>query len=119
MKVVAFIGMVAILLSGCGISRVRVQNYNPNDYARQSAFYECLQQAQQIESTAGFAANQNFAAGSARTGAITNKPLLVACMESKGYQLRSMTGFEVGFTLVTLPLSIPFAILGADVNDFY
>ena len=118
MKITLFV-LSAILLTGCGVSRMNVNNWQPNDYQRSSVFYECLQQAQQVESRAGFYADKNAAAGGARTGAVTNKEILVACLNAKGYNLRSITNTELVISLVTLPLSITFAILGADVGDFY
>lgn len=72
-----------------------------------------------MESRAGFTANQYGAAGSARAGAVTNKNIMEACMNAKGYQLRSITGTELVVSLITIPISIPFALIGADVGDFY
>lgn len=119
MKGLTFLVVVAMLLTGCGVSRMKVANWNPNDYSRASTFYECLQQAQQVESRADFGANQYGAAGRARTGAITNKEILVACMNAKGYQRRAITTGELVISIITLPLSFCFALLGADVGDFY
>jgi hypothetical protein len=118
MKRIIVFALVIMLLTGCGVSRTRVNNWNPNDYPRASTFYECLQQAQQVESRAGFGANQYGAAGSARTGAITNKEILVACMNAKGYQLRKITGVEIVISLITLPLSIPFVLIGGDFDIY-
>ena len=119
MKGITFLALMTMLLTGCGVSKIKAKNWNPNDYSRASTFYDCLQQAQQIESRAGFGANQYCAAGSARTGAITNKKILVACMNANGYQLRAITGGEFVFSLITLPISIPFALLRVDVGEFY
>jgi predicted Fe-S protein YdhL (DUF1289 family) len=99
MKITLFV-LSAILLTGCGVSRMNVNNWQPNDYQRSSVFYECLQQAQQVESRAGFYADKNAAAGGARTGAVTNKEILVACLNAKGYNLRSITK-SVRFDRVT------------------
>lgn len=119
MKELTFFVVVAMLLTGCGVSRTKAINWNPDDYSRAGTFYECLQQAQQVESRADFGANQYGASGSARTGAITNKEILVACMNSKGYKLRAITNSELVISLITLPISIPFALLGTPVGDFY
>lgn len=119
MKRLVFLVLMAMLVTGCGVSRMKVQNWNPGNDLRGSTFYECLQQAQQVESTAGFVANQNGATGGARTGAKTNQDMLVACMNAKGYQLRRMTGGEVVSTIITSPLAVTFTILGADVDNFY
>jgi len=119
MKKIIFLVVMALLLSGCGVSRMKVSNWNPNDSSRASTFYECLQQAQQVEAKAGFAANQYGAVGSARAGAMTNKQILEACMNAKEYHLRGITGGELVFSIITLPLAIPFAIIGAEPQDFY
>ena len=119
MKRIIFFLVVATLVIGCGVSRKKVNNWNPNNPDRSSAFYECLQQAQQGEYRAAFGANQYGAGGGAHAGAKTNIELLTACMNAKGYECRKMRGGEVAFTLITIPLAIPFAILGADVANFY
>ncbi len=40
-------------------------------------------------------------------------------MNAKGYQLRPITTGELVFSVVTLPIAIPFAIIGAEPEDFY
>jgi ABC-type spermidine/putrescine transport system permease subunit II len=118
MKAITFLIIPLMLLTGCSVSRTKVKNWNPNDYSRASTFYDCLLQAQQVESRADFGANRYCAAGSARTGAKTNYDILVACMNANGYQLRPITGGELIFTLITLPISIPFLFVGVG-PDFY
>lgn len=115
MKRIIIFALSAMLLSGCGVSKMKVHNWKPDDNSRATTFYECLQQAQQVESRAGFAANQYGAAGSARTGAVTNKDILVACMNAKGYQLRNMTVTES----VIRSRQVMFAILINESIDIF
>jgi hypothetical protein len=119
MKVFSLIVALTMLLTACGVSRFKSSNWNPNRGSRDVDYYECLQEAQQSVSRAFISAGRTSAVGGARSGAETNTQLLVSCMEAKGYRMRDMTGGEVAVTFITLPLSIPFAILGANVQDFY
>ena len=120
MKRISFFILAAILLSGCGVSRMKAVNWNPYNDERGSIHYQCLQEAQQSESRAAFAVNQYGGSGGAYSGAKTNKDLLDACMHAKGYELRPLTNTELVITLVTLPITIPTAIiLLEDWSEFY
>jgi hypothetical protein len=119
MKVITFLMIVAILLTGCGVATTKAVNWHPYDSSRDYAHYECLRESQQVESRASFGAGTQWAAGSARTSVEFNKTLLNSCMQARGYQLRPMTGTELIITLITSPLAISFAILGVDVSEFY
>jgi len=119
MKWIPILFVIVMTQTGCAVSRLKVNNWNPDNYSRANDFYECLRKSQQLESNAYVTANEHRASGSARTGAVTNKEILVACMNAKGYQLRKITGGELALSLATLPLSVPLTVLGGDVNDFY
>lgn len=120
MKGIVSLVVLAMLLAGCGVSVKKSVNWMPNDISNKSTFYDCLQQAQQVESRAGFVANQYGAGGSASTSAKTNHTLLKSCMDAKGYTLRHMNKVEVVTTIITLPLATVMVLLGDPIfEDFY
>lgn len=110
---------ILLLLTGCGVSPFKPQNWQPNDVYASKKLYTCLQQSQQIESSAFFGANQSVATGSSNTSANTNKNLLTSCMNANGYNLRPMTQKEAIIGLLSFPLIFPLAIVfNDDLNSW-
>lgn len=123
MKIIIHI-IIALLLTGCGVSRFKQQNWIPQNSLVSDYFYRCLKDSQQIESSAGFGANQNYASGYANTGYSTNDMLFVSCMNSKGYYLRKLTRSEAITSLLTFPIAISIDMINLftgerSLKDYY
>ena len=119
MKRIFIFLVVASLVTGCGVSKMKVQNWNPNDSPRGSSFYECLQQAQQGEFNAAFGANQYGAGGGAHAGAKTNTGAFDGLHERKRVSMSENDRWRSCLYSYNASLSVPFALLGVPVYDFY
>lgn len=95
---------------------MKSQNWQPINTGNSKNFYTCLQQSQQTSSSAYFGANSSIASGSSNTSAVTNETLLNSCMNSKGYNLRPMTGKEKFWGFVLFPLAIPLSLVSDDLR---
>lgn len=111
---------VFLLLTGCGVSSFKAQNWNPTDHADlntelyRSKYLEiCRRQAQQTD----VISNETDKKEIGYTN--INKTILTSCMEAKGYKLRELTGTEVFFDTVTAPIEFPMMILGENIDDVY
>lgn len=113
MKKIIIYAFILLLLSGCGVSRFKQQNWMPNDSYTSEYFYRCLKNSQQVESTAVFGGNQYNASGYASSAPVLNERLFMACMESKGYYLRPLTSSERVTTILTLPIVLPLTLVDA------
>ncbi len=123
MKKILYV-IALILLTSCGVSRFKQQNWLPQNTSTSSYFYKCLKESQQVSSSASFGANNNFASGSANTSAHTNDMLFTSCMRSNGYSLRPITSGERVKSILTFPLFVPFDIFdtligGQGYSDYY
>ncbi len=118
MKKAILLVMVAMMISGCAVSRDRARNWRPDDSSKEGTFYGCLQDSQQEGSRGGFTANRNYASGGYSTEVTANKDLLEACMRAKGYYMRSMTGVEIFLTVITIPIMLPL-VLATGNNEIY
>ncbi len=111
MKNIIIILVLSVTLTSCGVSRVLSENWYPATTSRDNQFYDCLRKSKNYRPLALY--------GSARSGEETNPRMLAACMRSKGYQLREITGGEMVWSLITSPLAIGVTLLGASPEDFY
>jgi hypothetical protein len=96
--------LASLVLSGCGVSAFEEHNWIPDTSSRGSDFMNCYERSQQPS----YFANTNFAVGQVKPKA----SFINTCMKSQRYSLRSITGTELGISIVTLPISVA-AILAA------
>src|SRR5437899_5636089 len=111
MRTAGFLGSVVLLFSlGC-VAVQNPRNYEPQDSTADSAYYDCLRQAQQPYGSASVGAGGGAAYGSAKSTVGTNDDLLCACMASKGYRQRKATTTESVMGIVFSPIWIPAVFL--------
>ena len=109
MKKILVISVAA--LSGCAVSMVKPENWVPARAAVKQDLHACYMESQ----TPTYFANRNHASG----GVGTKWSILDSCMQSKNYTLRPMTGGELAFTMITLPISTFAAVSTNDRVNFY
>ncbi len=122
MKLLAFSLLLGILLSGCGVSAFKPQNWNTSDSSdiyRSKNLEICRHQAQQEELKTSDDDNQSIIIRSTNQYDNYNKLLLTSCMEEKGYKLRELTGGELFINAVTAPVVLPILISGRSFDDTY
>lgn len=122
MKLLILSLLFIILLTGCGVSAFKAQNWNtsdPNDIYRTKNLDICHHQAQLVELKTSFNDNQSIIKRSTNQYDNYNKLLLTSCMEEKGYKLRELTGGEIFINAVTAPLVLPIMMLGRSFDDTY
>ena len=103
---------VPVIVTGC-VSVENPRNWQPQDSSTDSAYYDCLREAQQGVASASFGASRGGAYGSARSSAKTNDDLLCACMASKGFSLRKPTTTETVLGVAFSPVWVPLGAVAA------
>jgi hypothetical protein len=123
MKNVIIVLTLVMTLTGCGVSRIKSNNYHPlgrnvSSSERSAEFYDCYKQAsgQQSSNVKGTQVNVYHGDNSNQE---TDGDMLRMCMGSKGYGLRGSTNGEVVMNVITLPLSVSLCFLGECPRDFW
>lgn len=109
-----------LLLSGCGVSSFKAQNWNINhssdlssELYRTKNLDQCRQQAQQPK------VKQNPSENSSHSYESIDRASLITCMEQKGYKLRDLTDFEEFMNILASPVVFPFLVFGKNFDDTY
>lgn len=114
------------VLNGCGVSSFKAQNWNANNPAdlsselyRSKSLDSCRQQATltAVKSESGNAANSDLK--NSNVYANVDKPMLNACMASKGYTLRELTNTETTMNYLAAPVVVPLWVFGKKFDDVY
>ena len=115
------ITIVSILfLSGCGVSSFKAQNWNTSntdDIYRSKNLDICRHQAKNAAQKSNL--DETIVAENSNKYTHFNKPLLTACMESKGYSLRDMTGEEIFIDAIAIPFELPLMMVGKNLDDVF
>jgi len=118
----AFSLLFCLLLSGCGVSAFKPQNWNAGDTEdiyKKKNLELCRNQAQISETKPVDKINQGIISRSTNLYDNYNKSILTACMEAKGYKLRELSSGEILLNTVTAPIVLPIIISGRNFDDTY
>lgn len=99
--------LIVSIVAGCSVSRVKSVNYLPEAANREKEFYRCYNDGQRFYST-----------NSGSSGSKIDNETVKHCMAAQGYNLRSMSGGETVFSLLTFPLMLSFMLLGTEADFF-
>jgi hypothetical protein len=122
MKLLTLSLLLFISLTGCGVSAFKPQNWNnsdPYDIYRTKNLDICRRLAQQEELKPSVDDYQSIIKRSTNQYDNYKKPILISCMQNKGYKLRELTNGELFINVITAPIVFPILISGRSFDDTY